>query len=1532
MAGPAAAPRRRPGRLLLAALVAVSALGALGVAGALAISRTATGRELALEWTLARLEPAIGRARVGSVGNGGLLGGAVLLDVRVDDAQGRPFLRADSVRARYSLVELLGRGRSLADLRLYSPVLVLDVAARDEAPAGAVGASPAPELGERPPPESPPARAGEAAAPAPAWAIRGAEIHDGAVVLRDAAGERRRVEGVDARLRRVEVRADGRVVAEVADASLSYLLASGARAVDVRRARGVLGADADGFRLEAERFALPGSRGSGSVVVERGAGGVRTALEIAFSELALADAAWLDERLEGGVARGDVSVSLASDADGVDARADFRGVRLDLGDAGAVELEGGADFGVVGVRFRDLGIRARGLAAAEADRWLASGPDASWTLAGLWPAPTELSGALVVDGAPARLALEGDATLTEASSGAVVARVVGRGTRLAAGGMEGVSVRASALDYRLLRALVPSIRWTGRGSATLEADGDPARGLRFALAARHRDEPSAAASALTVAGTVRGEGAARRVDLEAALAPLALPTASLAAADGTIPALLNSLAGEVAGTVALSGTRDRLGVDASLETAAGPLEIEGVLAGRAPERGYDLTVSSPGVRLDGLVAWAPDSTRLAGRLRARAAGRAPDSVALTVEADVGASKVGALPVDSATVRLRIDDGLLRVDSLRVDAAGVRAVARRGSVGARSGVVGEGVRLEATAASIRRLRPLFGVSNPVVWEALSPIERETLIEFEGADPDTFPSARAVRFEGRARAAALLEGGLDDLRVAATLSADGAAVGLFEARSVALDVVGDGLGVLSLRDASDSAAAPRRGGAWEGRASADSVLVGERAFAAVDLRASFETGVGGRLHALVARSPTDAAAAPESYEAQGVVRLGSAGWASGRVHLDRLNFVFPDRRWGLRGPATLEWSPDAWTVRDFALVRPGAAGLRARAEGRLARGRGDTDFRLSISDLDLGVASRLLQTGRPAAGVAFVDANATGAPGERRWEGRIRVEGPAFADLASDRVVAQASYARQRASGRLESWTNGRASLAIEGSLPLDLALADVEARVPDGPIDLLATADSLSARTALRPFAVLEDVNGAVHGRIRILGRRILGRPSDLRYDGRLELRDASALVGALGVRLSGANLRLDFDRDVTATVVGSAESGGTVAVQGALDASDLADVGFDLAFWPQGLRVVDRRDVEAAVSGDSIALTGSFRDPRIEGRLVVEGGTVFIEEFRRARQAIDFYDPDLFAAATARIGSESEATEREVRARSPFLRNLDVAIDMDVDGGWLRSRTMNVETEGQLSLNFDRRENRPILNGEIQVVRGTYNLGPRALRIADGSFRFVGTPGFDPGLDVAARTRLRTRDGQPLVVQADISGTLLSPRLSLSSDAEAAIGEADLINYLVLGRPASALLSEGGGVSLGGRNLLLGQVFNELGYLLALELDLDHLSVSQAEQGRASAAFGASSLQVEAGWYALDNVFLTGVYQRGFCADPTLPASSGGFRVEVGMPGDATLEGFLEGQCTRRRRRGLGADALDLAQIWGISLFREWGY
>ena len=1513
-------------------VVVAASLGlAAGVAGAVWISHTAAGRETALDWVLTRVRPAInGSITVGSVGPGALLGGTTLYDIRLTDVAGHRVLAADSVRLRYSLAGMLGLPPAVAGLELWGAVVDLAPAAgrrvdlasllvprtggtdgsavtgdatgstdADDANDGtdATDADDANDATDA---------ADAGAEPSPAFRIRNVGIRDGSVVLRDDDGTRRTVRGVEADVPRVDIRPEPDIflAADVDRADLLYPLSAGT--LDLSDIAGAVVIGGQDIRVDVARFRLPASEGAGRLVARSDGSRLRTDFDLDMSRLALADLNWIDERFDHGTARG--GVSIADDPAG--RRIRFDGMEADLEAGGRITFDGELLAGdTIGLR----GLRARpeGFATMELERYLPLG----------LPAPGTLSGDLLFDREAGKLGVAGEVTLLDAGRADTLVHLSGGGTTLGSEGFADVVLEATALDYSLLDRFVPGPRWRGRGDMTIRADGALETGLAVEIAA-NRLPAGGPPSRVVLAGSVYGDTTVSVVDLSGTVSPLALSTLG-----ELFPSL--RLDGSIDGTFSLRGPLDRLDFAVALDTDAGPIVADGTVNVPDPAAGYQVAASSRGLDLSRLVPALPDSTVFAGRATLDGRGLDLRSLRGNLTLDAGSSTVGALRVDSVELNAWVDDdGLLQVETVHAEAAGL-AVSGGGSIGVAADTAGSGVTLSLSSPSIRPLRDVFMGRNLVAWDELPLIEQDLLIAVDGVDPDTFPRARDIRFDGRVDGEVRLTGGLENLSAAATVTLDGIEYGHAAAGSLGVDLTVDGLSIPRPDSAVDgpvdgegrssaAVARPPPRVVVRGAVTGDSLSFRGRAFRLATLEGDVTLGDRGRLRTLIRRSED------ESYEAQAVVQLGRGG---GRVDLDRLILAFDDRRWNLQGPARFEWDADAIEVRDFGLIRPGGGGLSLAAHGRLVRGTGDSGFRLRAADLDLEVVGRLLQMDSPPKGVLAAALDATGSGGDPEWRGTIRVGRAEYRTLHFDSVSMSGSYANRRLDTELASWQNDRRTMRIAGSVPVDLRLKAVEERIPDRAVALVIAADSFPARMVPGVPRSLEEVNGTVTGDVALGGRR-----SDLEPDGEIRLDDVSALIAPFGVTVSAVEVDMDLSPDGVVTVAGSGNSGGRMEMEGTVDLGQFADsVPMNLTFRPRSFQVVDRADMEAAVSSEAVTLTGSYDFPLISGAVNVEDGTVFVEEFQRTSEVVDLYDPALFTAATVAIGSAQG--DDEAGERLPFLQNLRVLINMHVErGNFLRSRQMNVETTGDLNLTFDRRGNQLVLAGDMEVERGTYSLGPRTLRMIDGVFTFVGTPGFNPGISITAESRLRTREGQPLVITADISGTLLSPSLSLSSDAESAMSEADLVNYLFLGRPTSALVGEAGAPVAAVGDLFLGQVFNEIGYLVGTGLGVDHISVSQSEQGQASAAFGASSLQLEVGKYVLDDLFLTGVFQRGFCTDPTLPRNSGGLRLEVGMPRDVRLEGFVEGRCTRERYRGLGDASLALENIWGFLLFREWGF
>ena len=1506
-------------------LAAVLAAVAAGAAGAVVLDRTTAGRALALNWMLDRLQPLLdGTIQVGSVGPGGIWGGATLRELVVLNGQGRPVATVDSVRARYSLRGLLGGAPAIADLRLWSPVVVDEPGPDGRSRLAAVFA-PGRVQGDVGGPDD------DGVASRPRFAIHGARIHDGALVLRNATGDERRLEGIEAELASIVFAPEqGKAfAAEVDSLTAVYLLEDARLAVAVAEAAAE--GTANEIVLAADRFRLPSSVAAGRASARQDENGRwSVVLEVEQARSALADFAWLDfvaKRLEGGLAQGVATGAwrLESGPDGlaldaIGGAVEWDGGRMAL--SGGVSWDGSASGSAAAApRFRELRTVAESVDVHAAAQLL---PPV--TAARLRETEAQVvSGELVVDGAPDSLVVAASLVLLGGPGSDTLALATGSGTVLGNyRSVRDLALDATFGDYRLARALHPRFPWAGPGRVAIWATGDLPTGMEVRVSATRSAAPPPLPSpplaptvgvldSVSFAGTLYGTEEVAVVEGEATAAPLAL--ASLERLWPGPVRLAGPDFSAVSGTVAVSGPLERLRMAAELTTPAGPVAAEGEVSLLDPTAGYDLSISARDFRLSELAPGVPGPAVLSGTARVVGTGASLDSMRGAVAVALGLSTVGPVQVDTLAARARVgDDGLLHVESFVARASGFDLTSDGGSLGFAPGTASnaEGVVVGVSSPSIRPLRPLFMGENLVAWDELSSIEQGFMIETDGVNPDTFPDARDIRFDGSAEGKLLLRGTLGDLTASLSVTARELAYGPHSVGMLKVDGDARGLRILPPEPEPGSATnAPAPPITLSGTVeAADSVVLGERRFASVRVEGAYSLDGAGRAQVRVHRADG------ESYQAQASIRVEGD---RGRVDLDRLVLQFDDLRWNLQSPAQIVWSPEAVVVHDFGLVRPGGNGLRLHADGRLALRDGASEFALETTGLDLALVGRLLQLEAPPIGIAQAEVRVGGTADAPRWDGFARIENAALGALRFDSVSAEGSYAGRTMNVQAGWWTGARETLAVAGDVPLDLRFA-AEDRVPDELIDLEIAADSFPLALVLGAVNGLEEVNGILAGGVRLRGTRAALSP-----DGKIRVEGGAGLVEALGVRLSSGDMEMALSPDGMVRVDGSLESGGgSVQVRGVVDASQPLNPAFDLAFWPRGLQVVNRRDMEAAVTGDAVTLTGSYTAPFVEGTLEVDGGTVYLEEFQRSAEMLSFYDRNLFEAATEGAGPDAVAV-----GRNPFLANLRVLVEMHVGrGNWLRSREMNIETEGDLTVTFDRQRNELILYGAVEVVRGSYTGLPRPFAMTEGEFEFPGTPGFDPNVSVTAESRLRSREGQPIVVTADISGPLNSLRLELASDAGPGVTEGDIYSYLLTGQPQSA----GQARVDAGVNLLVGRVANQIGNLLAPQLSLDQLSVSQAELSQAAATIGASSLQVEFGRYVRDNVFLKGVYQRGYCADPTLPVNSGGARVEVEMPRDVTLEGFFENRCTREGLRGLGGLSLDRAWIWGLSFFRDWGY
>lgn len=1486
------------GRLARAGLWVV-AVTVLILGGAfVALTRTDVGASYAMERLTGYLEGRMkGTLRIGGVSTGDLLAGVTLRDVEILDPSGRPFVRLDSARARYSALGLLGGQLVFRDVRLWGPDLTVERLPEWETLNVYRIFPPVPSQ-----PDTARARSGGGRIAFRDVRIEGGRVRaflplpdglpdpEGAFVVSAPDGRRlRRYTFSDIRgdLPSVVVSEPGMEGEEAEVESLSLVAEAIREPVRLVDLRGEVRRVGSSVTIRAGTLRLPDSEAAGTIRAAWGEAGTTLAGDLRADDVSLADLRWLLPDLPDGRGRADAMTFEMGPAgstweveNGVVSTPESR-----------VEATGGLDL-ADRLRFRGMQIRAAPLALSRLNPWLEED-----TL----PLSGSVRGDLRLDGSLDGLSVGGELTLDEPghrSTSATVSGVVRLGDGLGFSGFEAV---AEPLDWRLARRFAPAVNVAGGGRLEVELDGRLEQGLSLTVLARH-EAPDVGRSRIDAQGTVRADSSRIWLDVDGEVDPL-----RFAVLRPYLPE--RDLNGEVEGSVRLRGPLQDLRVEAELATGRGEMSLDTRFDATDPGAGYELTGVFRGFRLSGLFPEIPDPTLLSGSLEIRGRGLRRETLDGEASIRLRSSQSGLLAVDSATLALRTEAGALRIDTLRAS-TNLARIDGGGRIGLT--VPGDDAELRLTVVndSLLSLRPFLYGDTVIAGDRLSPLDREALIS-RGVDPDTLPTATSVALDGRLRGQAVLRGAVDDFSVEGALTVEELVHGPNYLREGRATFSAEGL--------------PGLDGRFDATLTADSIRWEERRFEGGEAELHYRRPKG-RARVLIRRSES------EDYRALVAFNTDSVG---GEAHLDEMVLRFDTVRWNLGGPASVRWSEDGFAVQDFRLIRPGVGGMRIRADGRIPL-RGDADFDLSVEGLSLSRLAGLVQTSEEVGGSLDLSLRIDGTAASPLMEGTLAMDSVRFRNVRMSRVDGEIRYRDRALSGRMEAWRDSLLAARVEGSFPVDLALRGAGDRIRAEPMNLAVVVDSFPVAVLATVVDAVDNVRGTVAGEVRVGGT-----PNDVQPAGSLQLQDAGFTVPGLGIQPSEVSGTVTLNPDGSARMDLQGRSGGQATVGGTVGLDPITDPSLDLTIRASGFQAIDRRDLSARLGGEA-SLTGTFRQPVLEGAVEVNRGNLFLEEFERSADVVDLSDPAFFDV----VDTTDIASVRPVlqASQNPFLQNLRMNVDVRVERNtWLRSRDMNVEMGGELTVNFDRSREVFVVQGQLNAIRGTYSAFGRQFQVREGMVEFVGTPDLNPNLNIGAITRLRTSQGEPLTITATVSGTLLEPRISLSSDAQPPIAQSDLVSYLIFGRPSfalgsgeSAVLQGAAGQIVGAAGSLgLGAVANQLGSTVRETGLADYFAVTEAPGGSIGGAENPwAATQVEAGWYLDQNLFLA-LLLRPLAGQGTAARGQSRFagsRLEWRLGDLWTVEGFAEDQFSREGISGFGSIGYQLSRIFGFFVYRDWGY
>lgn len=1080
-----------------------------------------------------------------------------------------------------------------------------------------------------------------------------------------------------------------------------------------------------------------------------------------------------------------------------------------------------------------------------------------------------LDGTLRTDGFLDAMRLGGDLVFADALvPGAPRSRFLLDGT-IHFGGEEGAVFEAfrlqeSAIALATVKRVVPAMELPGDLRLAGRLDG-PWQNARFVGTAEHL-APNAALSRLvgTVQLDTRGEYLGVAMDAE-------FDQLSFDALRSGYPAL--TARGGVTGHVVTAGTLAGLDIVADLSGEIGTVQARGRVTALAPRFGADsLVLDLTRVDLQALLGRG-ESTALTGRIAVT--GVIDSAVApvgrMTVALD--RSRVGGVTMDAVTARLRAEAGLVHVDTAEIRWPDGR-IAARGAIGWTAPDSGA-LTVRAEIASLQPFDSLL----------------RTMIALP--EDSTVPK----RLAGALRADLVVTGSVDRPQVAGTFDADRLVLDAWSLARAAGTFTLDSLGAGGVRL----------------DATADSLRVGEQ------LAESLTVAAGGRRDSLV-------------LAASGRLRrmrfAGGGAWLPGTSQsamvVDSLRLDLPRQQWRLVRPSRLAFADGLATLADTIALRTVDGGGAITLVGRMP-GSAAGDLQGSVVGLELGDLDALLNADTSIVrGLASLDFRLGGTRDAPTLRGSAAVTGAVIGDVRPPHLRAAFDYRERRLLSQVSFWKTGERVLQVDLALPYDLALASRAERKLDGAIEISAVADSVD-------LAVLEAFTPSIRstrGMMQV-DLRASGTWKAPRFDGTAAILNGSMTLPALGIRPGPVNGSARFTGDsIVIDSLRAWSDGGWLDVRGHVRFQELTRAVLDLEIGAQRFLAMNVENYLTARPDLQVRLQGPLTRPVLTGVGTLNESVFYFADLVN-KNVINLEDPafadlvDTMAIRKQRLGAAFQ---------SRFLDSLRIT-DLRFRLGqsvWLRSTEANVQLEGQVTVNKIGMDYR--LDGHFSSQRGTYTLkiGPvnRDFDVVSGSVDYYGTPDLNAELNLLARYRVRTTDGDEFPIDARITGSILVPKLELSAPGRN-YPQRELISYLLFNRSEfqSAGASEQQYVSqaIGTGVAALGTALTseiERTLSAAIGTDLFELRTGDLQGLNGSTNFA----QIAAGWQLSSKFFAT--LNAGVCinsSDKAFSKNNLGASLEYRMSRDWRLQAAAEpaGTCQSStaldfvpRRYQLGIDLL----------------
>ncbi len=446
------------------------------------------------------------------------------------------------------------------------------------------------------------------------------------------------------------------------------------------------------------------------------------------------------------------------------------------------------------------------------------------------------------------------------------------------------------------------------------------------------------------------------------------------------------------------------------------------------------------------------------------------------------------------------------------------------------------------------------------------------------------------------------------------------------------------------------------------------------------------------------------------------------------------------------------------------------------------------------------------------------------------------------------------------------------LEIKAEMPLSLNLDTMGFKFsPDDSLKAQILIEEFSL-AVLNSFDVPVQTTGFIEGKVNVDGTANAPNP-----EGNIKLVDASFSMPEFGIDYSDVILNVNFLRDrieldtlQIRTSDGKLSGNGLVNFGSDFYEGNISDSKIRLDF--DKFNPVNHRQFNMQVDGytnikgeaDSVVFSGDLALPQAEFYLPAIFSLMGRMDTKEMPKPILLQELESMSISLDSLEITQFETEEPDTSSFDYLNNLTGQIRLRIPRNtWIKNDDMRIEIAGELEVikSADFFE----LFGQVEVVRGQYELLGRVFVINEGTVDFQGGEEMSFQMDIQASYSFRNTQQVQQELVVNITGTVEEPEINFELDGNA-IEEGDALSYILFGKSMDELTineqdnMERSGVGDLAQQAAASLISAQLTNFLQNKLDVDYIEVKSGG--------GFNDASVVVGKYITNKLFVS--YEQRF--------------------------------------------------------------